>query len=160
MANDTWATPQAVIETIEAWLGMDFTLDVCASYENAKASHYIDEETDALNPDIEWKDYHPGGQGVFYMNPPYSNPYPWAERAAKESQRGNIVVGLMIDDRSTRWYQDNVEGLASVALIPNKRIRFINPETGLEQGGNSKGSVIPIWTPWRTGRTEYVRISL
>ena len=30
----------------------------------------------------------------------------------------------------------------------------------MEQGGNSKGSVIPIWTPWRTGRTEYVRINL
>ena len=161
MANDSWATPPEVVAKVEAWLGLNFMLDVCATEENKKAQFYIDEDQDSLSCD--WADYEEHGHHPGYplwLNPPYSKPLPWCQKAAEESRKGLIVVGLLKDDRSTRWYREYVEGVASVCLVPNKRISFIDPATGKPGKGNNFASVLPIWTPWSTGRTGYVRIDL
>lgn len=159
--RDSWATPHHVVENVEEFLGFRFGHDVCASAQNYKAPRWWSEKEDALS--IDWaaalSAWHDRGPLAVWMNPPYSNPLPWVMKAAEESRKGLIVVGLLPDDRSTKWYQAGIEGHASLALVPNRRISFLDAN-GKPINGNPKGSVLPIWTPWRTGRTEYVRIEL
>ncbi|MEM2107850.1 MAG: DNA N-6-adenine-methyltransferase [Candidatus Bathyarchaeia archaeon] len=39
-----------------------------------------------------------------FVNPPYSNPLPWVERAIREAEQGKVVVLLLKHDHSTRWF--------------------------------------------------------
>lgn len=158
MANDNWQTPEPVIKAIERWLNMPILLDVCATADNRICDAYISEQDNALADDIAWR---PPAGAAAWMNPPYSNPLPWCAKAATESRaRGVTIIGLLPDDRSTRWYRRHIEGKAAIEPIPSKRISFINPITGNPKNGNSKGSIIPIWFPWRTGHTQSIRIEI
>ncbi len=169
MSNDTYATPVDVFDAIRRRLNMPILFDVCADEWNAKTRLFFSAEDDALT--IPWAERigelvtgdQPDLKSTAYaawMNPPYSDPYPWCEKANEESEQGLIIVGLLPDDRSTLWYQDHIEGQASLCFVPNRRISFIDPDTGEPKPGNPKGSVFPVWTPWRTGRTEYIRFNL
>lgn len=158
--RDKRATPRWAFEAICAATGLDPVWDVCAETHTAVVpGRFYSAKHDALS--IDWHlDIDPGlGLPVVWMNPPYSDPGAWCEKAALESARGMIVVGLLPDDRSTRWYQDHVYGIAPVIYITPRRLPFINPATGEEQSGNPKGSVVPIWTPFRTGRSDEVYFS-
>lgn len=155
--RDTWRTPDNLLRAAERFLNMPFMLDVCANATNTVCDKYYSIDDDALRDDCDWS----ARRGAAWMNPPYSDPAPWCAKAASESERrGIFVVGLLPDDRSTRWYQQHIEGVASLALVPDRRVAFLHPLTGEPAKGNPKGSVIPIWTPWRTGRTEYIRIKI
>lgn len=39
-----------------------------------------------------------------FINPPYSKPLPWIERAIIESKKGKIVALLVKHDSSTQWW--------------------------------------------------------
>ena len=53
-------------------------------------------EKDGLNS--EW-----AGDRIF-VNPPYSRPLPWIEKAIMESKKGKTVALLVKHDSSTRWW--------------------------------------------------------
>ena len=151
--GDRRSTPPNVVESVRSWLNMPINRDVCAEEWSAVTDKYWTKEDDSLSK--SWTDL------VNWMNPPYSNPSVWCEKAHKESLRNGVfVVGLVVDDRSTRWWQNWVEGNASICLIPNQRVSFLRADTGLPEKGNPKPSALPIWTPWTTGKTEYVRINI
>ena len=48
--------------------------------------------------DLEWRN-------KTYVNPPYSNPMPWVEKAIEEAQKGKTIVMLLKHDSSTKWYR-------------------------------------------------------
>lgn len=158
MNRDHYRTPAGLIAAIERFMGLKFTLDVCATEENAIASAFFTEVDDALYEGTEWKTRN---GGMVFMNPPYSNLLPWVTRAERQARaHGVIVVGVLPDDRSTNWYQFGVFGKATMELIPQKRISFLHPETGEPVSGNPKGTVCPVWTPWRTGTTQTIKIEV
>ena len=39
-----------------------------------------------------------------FVNPPYSNPAPWIDKAIKESYKGNVIALLVKHDSSTQWW--------------------------------------------------------
>jgi phage N-6-adenine-methyltransferase len=39
-----------------------------------------------------------------FLNPPYSNPLPWVEKAIVESRKGKTIVLLVKHDTSTIWW--------------------------------------------------------
>jgi hypothetical protein len=39
-----------------------------------------------------------------FINPPYSKPMPWIERAITESQNGKTIALLLKNDCSTQWF--------------------------------------------------------
>jgi len=47
--------------------------------------------------DIEWPNR-------TFVNPPYSNPLPWVEKAIKSNEKGSTVAMLLKHDSSTKWY--------------------------------------------------------
>jgi len=78
-----------------------------------------------LNPEptkdglsIEWKD-------KTYVNPPYSKPLPWIEKAIEENKKGKTIVMLLRMDTSTKWFAKLQEANA-VFLWVNGRLRFNN----------------------------------
>ncbi|HDL3275062.1 adenine methyltransferase, partial [Mannheimia haemolytica] len=86
-----------------------------------------------------------------FVNPPYSNPLPFVQRAAELKKAGHIVVMLLPADKSTRWYQVIQENASEVIDIIGGRINFINPLTGEEVKGNNKGSMVAVFDPFVEG---------
>lgn len=74
-------------------------------------------ERDGLNSD--WS-----GNRVF-VNPPYSKPLPWVEKAIMESKRGKTIVLLLKHDSSTVWYAKLCEAGAHFLPILG-RLHFNN----------------------------------
>jgi len=63
----------------------------------------------------EWKD-------KTYVNPPYSNPLPWVEKAIEESRKGKMIVMLLKVDTSTKWFAKLHEAKAKILFI-NSRLK-------------------------------------
>ena len=100
MANDNYATDKGIMEMFEGWF------DPCPLNPNP--------EYDGLN--IEWED-------KTYVNPPYSKPLPWIEKAIEENKKGKTIVMLLRMDTSTRWFKSLQEAGATFLWI-NGRLRF------------------------------------
>lgn len=118
--TDDWATPQAFFDELKK--EFHFTLDVCASKENAKCLNYIDKKQDGLT--WSWDNQ------AIWMNPPYGREISkWVKKASEA--RGGIVVCLLPSRTDTKYFHEYI--------YKNKRveIRFIK---GRLKFGNSKNS--------------------
>jgi len=161
--RDKRQTPVFVFERIQDLVNIEIFYDVCAETHTSKChNNYWDEIDNSLI--IDWcqelgRKETPQGLFALWMNPPYSNPGIWCEKAYKESQKGLIIIGCLPDDRSTGWYQDWVEDKAQIIYVPDKRISFEDAD-GVPQKGNPKGSVIPVWMPFYCDKSTYVRFHL
>lgn len=58
-----------------------------------------------------------------YVNPPYSKPLKWVEKAILESNKGVNVILLLRCDPSTKWYRLLIENKAHISYF-NERIKF------------------------------------
>jgi phage N-6-adenine-methyltransferase len=95
-ATDQWATPQDFFDRLHAEFG--FTLDVCASPENAKAPDYYTAEVDGLKQ--EWR-------GICWMNPPYGRVIGlWMRKAWESALAGATVVCLVPARTDTAWWHN------------------------------------------------------
>jgi phage N-6-adenine-methyltransferase len=94
--TDLWATPQAFFDKYHARYG--FTLDVCATPENAKcAKFYTAKENALIQP---WR-------GVCWMNPPYGRGIGrWMAKAWASFCEGATVVCLVPARTDTNWWHD------------------------------------------------------
>ena len=73
--------------------------------------------------DLDWAQH-----GRIYVNPPYSNPTPWVEKAISEARRAECcIVMLLKHDSSTKWYSKLVEAGARFFMLQG-RINFWNPQ--------------------------------
>lgn len=153
------ATPPDVFEHIQKALNIKFDWDVCAEKQTSKTGehmyygpdHKYPHLTDALTRE-RWSDH----GTFFFMNPPYNACAAWCHEAQKRAFEEEIfVVGLLPDDISVKWFHQSINGVASLCLLPTRRIQFLHPDTGEQMSGNNRGSLIPLWTPWRTGQTIY-----
>lgn len=90
-----WETPKELYDKLHK--AYNFTLDPCASVDNAKCSKYYTEKDNGLEKD--WSD-----ERVF-MNPPYGNSIErWVSKASK--CHAEICVGLLPARVDTRWFFD------------------------------------------------------
>ncbi len=59
-----------------------------------------------------------------FMNPPYSNPLPWIEKAIETHQKnGTFIAMLLKHDSSTKWYRLLHEAGAHI-LMCSKRLKY------------------------------------
>jgi phage N-6-adenine-methyltransferase len=95
--TDEWATPQSYFDEQNArW---QFTLDVCATPENAKCARFYTRADDGLAQ--SW-----AGERC-WMNPPYGRVIgDWMRKAYEESQRSALVVCLVPARTDTAWWHD------------------------------------------------------
>ena len=95
-ATDLWATPQDFFDKQNAIYG--FTLDVCATADNAKCARYYTEADNGLGQ--PW-------QGVCWMNPPYGRAIGhWMRKAYESAKAGATVVCLVPARTDTAWWHD------------------------------------------------------
>lgn len=96
-ASDEWATPQPLFDELNRLFG-GFTLDPCATPQNAKCSRFFTREDNGLSR--PW-------DGKVFMNPPYGRQIGgWVRKAWEESLRGALVVCLLPARVDTRWWHD------------------------------------------------------
>ena len=92
-----WGTPQDFFDNLDAEFG--FTIDVCASPENAKCERYFTYHDNGLAQD--WS-----GE-VCWMNPPYGREIArWMGKAVAEARKGATVVCLVPARTDTAWWHD------------------------------------------------------
>ena len=77
--SDEWYTPKELMQFFEGW-------DDPATPNR----------TDGLTR--KWTD-------PTYVNPPYSNPLPWVEKAIEASRGGCRIAMLLKHDSSTKWWR-------------------------------------------------------
>ena len=119
--TDEWVTPQDLFDEFNAKFG--FTLDPCATPENAKCEKFYTKEDDGLSRD--WS-----GEVVF-MNPPYGREIGKWVKKASEIAGGGLVVALLPARTDTRWFHNYIYKQTGV------EIRFIK---GRIKFGGSKNS--------------------
>jgi len=100
MTNDNYATDKRIMEIFNDWF------DPCPLSSNPTI--------DGL--EIDWED-------KTYINPPYSKPLPWVEKAIEESENGKTIVMLLRMDTSTKWFA-KLQEAGAVFLWFNGRLRF------------------------------------
>ena len=131
-STDEWATPQVLFDTLNATF--HFTLDPCATPENAKCAKFYTKEQDGLKQD--W-----GGE-VIWCNPPYGREIgKWIQKCAEH--RG-VAVMLIPARTDTRWWHSYID------KNPDAHAYFIK---GRLKFGNAKNcapfpSAIVVYTNW------------
>lgn len=116
-SND-WETPQEFYDKLNH--EFSFTLDPCATHENAKCDEYFTVEDDGLKQD--WS-----GHTVF-CNPPYGREIKkWAAKAYEEWMKGARVVMLIPARTDTQYFHDYIYGYAELRFIKG-RLKFGNSE--------------------------------
>lgn len=96
-ATDEWATPQFLFDEL-TWIFGRFTLDPCATPQNAKCERFFTRERDGLVQ--PW-------DGKVFVNPPYGREIGrWVQKSFEESLRGALVVCLLPARTDTHWWQD------------------------------------------------------
>lgn len=94
--TEEWETPQEFFNKLNE--EFHFTLDVCATRENAKCPRFITKQDNALNLDLN---------GTCWMNPPYGRQIKaWMKKAFDESLKGNTVVCLVPSRTDAGWWHD------------------------------------------------------
>lgn len=123
--TDLWETPQDLFDKLNN--EFQFTLDVCATPENAKCDKFYTEEQDG--PEHPWK-------GTVWCNPPYGRGIgQWVRRALFASVSGATVVMLLPARTDTKWFHDYIYKRNNV------EIRFIRGR--LKFGGSKNSAPFP-----------------
>ena len=117
--SDEWSTPQTLFDTLNE--EFHFTLDPCATDENAKCKMYYTISENGLEK--SWN-----GHCVF-CNPPYSQIQKWVKKSAEEARKGATVVMLIPSRTDTRWFHDYIYNKAEIRFIKG-RVRFGESKTG------------------------------
>ncbi|MEX3655273.1 phage N-6-adenine-methyltransferase [Mycolicibacterium fortuitum] len=141
--TDEWPTPIDLFRELNA--EFSFTLDPCASADNAKCDVYYTIQDDGLRQ--PW-------HGTVFMNPPYGRAIgQWVAKAHAESRKGATVVCLIPARTDTTYWHEYVMQAAEVRFIRG-RLNFANArQDNRKATGESKAhnapfpSVIVIFRP-------------
>ncbi len=100
MSNDSYPTDDWIKVMFRGW------------YDPCTLSDGELREFDGLG---DWKE-------KTFVNPPYSSPLPWIEKAVEEARKGNTVALLLKADTSTRWFA-TLQNAGAKFLWVNGRLR-------------------------------------
>ena len=116
--TDLWATTKDFCDKLDQ--EFHFTLDPCATSDNAKCEKYYTKEQDGLQQ--EWR-------GTVFCNPPYGRELPkWIKKCHDESTHSTVVM-LIPARTDTKAFHDYIYGQAEIRFVCG-RLKF----------GNSKNS--------------------
>lgn len=113
--SNEWATPVEFFENLNK--KYNFTLDPCATKENAKCIKYYTIEDNGLTKD--WT-----GERVF-CNPPYGREISnWVEKCYEENERNNTFIVMLIPARTdTSYFHKYIYNKQEIIFIKG-RLKF------------------------------------
>src|SRR4051812_28420787 len=109
-SKQDYETPWEFIRAVEARYGA-LDVDFAASIRNAKAPSLYTEEYDSLS--FEWNVM----GGLCWLNPPFGNITPWAEKCALEASKGARILFLVPASIDSNWWNNYVRGKAWVDAV-------------------------------------------
>lgn len=139
--TDNYCTPKELTDLLP-----EFDLDPCSnpnSTVRAKRAVMLPEDGLAA----EWR-------GNVFVNCPYSNVMPWAEKAVESADTATTCLLLKMDP-TTRWFSRLMLGGDAVAIMFRKRIKFVDP--GMPQTAAKFPSVL-MFVGWRRPGGAYFDI--
>lgn len=111
--SDLWSTPDDFFAELDK--EFHFTLDVCATADNAKCDDYYTEAMDGLS--LKW-------DGIVWCNPPYGrNINKWIKKAVNAALGGATVVMLLPARTDTKWFHELVYHRAEIRFVRG-RLKF------------------------------------
>lgn len=117
--QDVQTDPALIAAVIE--LFGPLVVDLAAGAENAQAAVFFDEAHDSL------VDPWAGGglpTGNRWLNPPFENIAPWAEKCAANGTRENRIFFHVPASVGSNWFRDHVAGKALVLFL-NGRVTYV-----------------------------------
>lgn len=152
--TDEWPTPDSLFASLNQEFA--FTLDPCASVDNAKCERFFDKGIDGLSQ--EWT-------GSVFMNPPYGRAIKdWVRKAYEASRKGATVVCLIPARTDTAYWHDYVMRASEVRFI-KRRLNFAcERQDARKESGDSVAhnapfpSAIVIFRPVPTERPVMVAV--
>lgn len=132
--TNEWSTPQSFFDELDK--EFNFTLDPCATHDNAKCEKYYTIEDDGLLQD--WS------KDIVFMNPPYGREIKyWVKKAYEESLKGATVVCLIPARTDTSYWHEYIFNKAD-------DIRFIKGRLKFGDGKNSAPfpSAVIVYKGW------------
>lgn len=112
--SEEWATPPNFFASLDAEFG--FTLDPCATRQNAKCHNFYTKTDNGLAHD--W------GRHTVFCNPPYGrNIGEWAKKCYQSAWAGATVVLLVHSRTDTRFFHDWIYGKAELRFVRG-RLKF------------------------------------
>ena len=133
--SDEWETPGWLFRALNTEFG--FTLDPCATKENAKCKLSINRESDGASYRISsWRN------SRVFVNPPYSDINRWVDRAIYATKHEDALVVMLLPVRAdSDWFQKLIEYDMRMRFF-RKRIAFL--ENGVEQKSPRFASMVVI----------------
>lgn len=104
--GDNYKTPEWIMKIFENWF------DPCPLNPNPRKNGL----------EIGWPD-------KTFVNPPYSNPLKWVEKAIYENSKGRTIAMLLRVDTSTKWFAKLIEAKAEILWF-SKRLKFNDGKSG------------------------------
>jgi len=132
--TNEWETPQWFFDELNAEFG--FTLDPCSN-RNHKCEKYFTIKEDGLKQD--WS------KDIVFMNPPYGgHTGDWIKKAMEESQRGAVVVCLIVSSTDRSYWHDYIFPYA-------QQIRFIRGRLTFGDANSTApfASAVVIFSPYQ-----------
>ncbi|MBE6337659.1 MAG: adenine methyltransferase [Lentimicrobiaceae bacterium] len=115
--TDLWETPQSFYDELDK--EFQFTLDPCATPENAKCEMFFTKEMNGLTQN--W-----GGGNSVFCNPPYGKEIgKWVKKAYEESKKNDTTVVMLIPARTdTAYFHDYIYHKAKEIRFVKGRLKF------------------------------------
>jgi len=109
-----WETPQALFDELNR--EFNFTLDPCATVENAKCKKFFTKEMNGLSK--SWR-----GESVF-LNPPYGDSLKlWIRKAVYSARFCKVIVALLPVRTGNKWFHSYIYNKAEIRFIKG-RLKF------------------------------------
>ena len=132
--KDLWETPKPLFDPLNE--EFEFTLDACASKDNALCEFYLTAKDDSLT--VNWTGY------TVFCNPPYSNTQEFILYASSQAKDENVTTVMLVNaNTDTKWFAEAASTANEIRLITG-RIGFISA-SGEKANGNTKGQCLIIW---------------
>lgn len=114
--SEEWTTPQDFFDKLNA--EFNFTLDPCATIDNAKCTKFFTIENDGLAQD--WSGYR------VFCNPPYGKKIAeWVKKCYEKAQKGTLIVLLIPARTDTIYFYNYIYHKAEIRFIKG-RLKFGN----------------------------------
>ena len=126
-SNDEYATPPSIFRRF----GSACALDVCATDGKAMCAEFFTKEDDGLK-----RPWH----GTVWMNPPYSDLYPWCSKAYEYARAGGTVIALLPAWTDAPWFHDFVS-YGAITFIRGK-LSYVG-----RKGYAPFASIVVKWNP-------------
>jgi len=122
-SSTEWSTPEAFFKRLDD--EFVFTLDLCATEDNALCGAFVDKEEDCLSVEWDWVAQDPK-RYTAWMNPPWGRGVgKFVQRAYEQSKRHGLrVVCLLPANTDTKWWRDWVWRASEVRFVTG-RLHFV-----------------------------------